>query len=129
MKIILVDGTELTPIIVTGEKRNIQGASRDTLNFVFSADAGMDTLDAVFTSNNCESIKIVDDSNSEYIHKAYTIRADLNKKSVEITPATSDTAAVYEDRITVSMAQRTYTETQLAENTAALNVLLTGEVM
>ena len=129
MKIILVDGTELTPIIVTGEKRNIQGASRDTLNFVFSADAGMDTLDAVFTSNNCESIKIVDDSDSEYIHKAYTIRADLNKKSVEITPATSDTAAVYEDRITVSMAQRTYTETRLAENTAALNVLLTGEVM
>lgn len=129
MKIILVDGTELTPIIVTGEKRNIQGASRDTLNFVFSADAGMDTLDTVFTSNNCESIKIVDDSDSEYIHKAYTIRADLNKKSVEITPATSDTAAVYEDRITVSMAQRTYTETQLAENTAALNALLTGEVM
>ena len=107
MKIKLIDGVELNPIIVTGGQRFVQGQTRDTLNFIFYADVGMETLDAAFTSENCESITIVEDSGKENIHKAYTVRAELSKASVEVTPAAESTASVYEDRITVARSQRT----------------------
>lgn len=129
MKVMLVDGTEFTVLSVIGEKRNVQGFTRDTLQFVFDASIGLDAIDAAFTNSNCETIKITSNDGSEYVHHSYTIRADLYKKSVEVSVATSDSDAVYEDRITVSMSQRTYVETQLAENTAALNALLTGEAV
>lgn len=126
MKIILANGVEMNPIMVTGATRTVQGATRDTLTFVFSGDADMVALDAAFSTAACESIAIVEGEN-EYIHKGYTVRAELSKKSVEVVPATTETAAVYEERITVAMAQRTYQETQMAATTAALQALLTGE--
>lgn len=145
MKIILTDGTELSPITVTGSKRQLQGAPRDILSFVFPADAGMETLDAAFTDANCESISVFEpvetpytDENgnaatkiveNEYIHKGYTIRAELVKKSVEVTPATEETEAVYEDRITVAMAQRTYAESQIASLTETVDVLVMESLM
>ena len=126
MKIILDNGTELNPIIVTGGVRYVQGMHRDSLSFVFEESTSLDELEAIFTEANCERIIIVEDSGAEYIHKAYTILAELAKKSVMVTPATDETEAVYETRVFVSMAQRTYAENQIAENTAALNALLTG---
>jgi hypothetical protein len=124
MKIILTNGTELSLIMVTGKSTYVQGANRDTLSFIFPATENMTTLDAAFTTANCESITIIGDDGSESIHKAYTIRAEMKKAPVEIAPATPESEAVAEERITVSMAQRTYAETQLA----ALTVLLEGEV-
>lgn len=88
MNIKLSNGTELTPVMVTGGQKYVQGQSRDTLSFVFAADAGMETLDAAFTEAACESITIVGDDGTENIHKGYTIRAELSKTSVETTPAT-----------------------------------------
>lgn len=124
MKIILTNGAEFYPYVVTGSTSHVQGASRDTLNFIFPATENMIVLDEAFSATNCESITIVGDNGSEAIHKAYTIRAKLEKATVEVQAATAETEAVTEDRITVSMAQRTYTETQLA----ALSALLDGEV-
>lgn len=126
MKIILTNGVELTPIAVTGEKRTVQGANRDVLSFIFSANSSMDELDNIFTATNCESITIMDGEN-EYIHNAYTVRAELKREPVMVTPATESEAAVYENRVIVSMGQRTYTESQIAETQAALNALLKGE--
>lgn len=123
MNIKLNDNTVLTPIMVTGETRRVQGASRDTLSFIFPATEDITALDAAFSAENCESITIIEDGGAESVHKAYTIRAELSKKSVEVTPATEEAEAVYEDRITVSMSQRTYAESQLAELTAAMNAL------
>lgn len=123
MKIKLINGTELNPILVTGANIYAQGAKRDTLNFVFPATESMEELDNVFSDVACESITIIDDSGKESIHKAYTIRVKLEKTLVEVSPATSESEAITEERITVSMAQRTYAETQLL----ALNTLLTGE--
>jgi hypothetical protein len=127
MKIILVNGVELSPIAVTGGKRNVQGANRDTLCFVFPAEASMDELDAIFTAANCETITIVEGEN-KYIHNAYTVRAELKRVSVEVDAETESTEAVYENRVFVAMGQRTYMETKLAETQAAMNALLTGEV-
>ena len=121
MKIILANDTELNPIIVTGGQRRVQGQSRDTLSFIFPASAGMETLDEAFTAENCESITIVEDNGNANIHKGYTVRAELSKASVEIASETSETAAVYEDRITVSMSQRTYMESQLAAMQAVID--------
>lgn len=128
MKIILANGTELNPILVTGGFRVVQGASRDTLSFVFPAEVGMDALDAAFTEAACESIAIIGDDDSEAVHKAYTIRAELKKEAVEVTPATDSTEAVYEDRIFVAMSQRTYTETQLKNMETAMAALAGVEV-
>lgn len=115
MNIKLSNGTSLSPTLVNGGPRFVQGQRRDTLDFIFPASAGMEALDAAFTPEACEAITIQEDSGEEYIHKGYTVRAELSKASVEVAPATPEQAAVYEDRITVSMSQRTYVETQLAK--------------
>ncbi len=119
MKIILADNTELAPVTVTGAPRTVQGVTRDALSFVFPVSAGLSELDAVFTKTACESITIVDDDGNEFIHKGYTIRAELKKQSEEVTPGDAETDAVYEDRVTVVMARRTYTESQIASLTDA----------
>lgn len=110
MKIILANGTELNPILVMGGKKTVQGASRDTLSFIFPAETSLDELDAIFTTANCETITIFDGDN-EYIHNAYTVRAELKREPMEVIPATETEPAVYENRVTVSMGQRTYAET------------------
>ncbi len=124
MKIILNNEKELSPILVTGGTRMVQGASRDMLNFIFPETEDMAELDAAFSTANCESITIIGDDGSEAIHKGYTIRAELKKESVEVTPATESEAAVFEDRITVSMSQRTYAESQLASLTDTVDTLV-----
>ena len=129
MKIILNNGTELSPIVVKGSKQTVQGAMRDVLSFVFPAEDGMDALDMAFSSPACESITIVDDKGNENIHKAYTVRVGLKKETVEVAPATADTEAVTEERITVSMGQRTYQESQIASLTDTVDVLVMESLM
>ena len=128
MKIILNNGKELSPILVTGGPRMVQGASRDTLNFIFPATEDMAELDSAFSAENCEKITIIGDDGSENIHTGYTIRAELSKAPVEVSTATDEAEAVYEDRITVSMSQRTYAESQLANMEVALAALAGKEV-
>lgn len=125
MKIIL-NNTELTPINVIGGRKNVQGANRDTLTFVFPGDMDMAELDGIFTAANCESITVEDETGS-YIHKGYTVRGELNKTTVCTAAETEEAPAVYEDRINVVMGQRTYTEKQIEATQAQVAALLTGE--
>ena len=137
MNIKLSNGTVLSPILATGETRYVQGANRDTLNFIFPATEGMEALDAAFSAENCESITVLEavevpdgtTTEQSYLHKGYTIRAGLKKEAVEVTPATEEAEAVYEDRLTVSMSQRTYTESQLASLTDTVDVLVMDALM
>lgn len=129
MKVILTNGAELTPILVAGGQRNVQGANRDALSFVFPASAGMEELDAAFIPANCESVTIEGDDGSACIHKAYTVRAELSKRAVEVSPGTPEQEAVTEDRIFVVMAQRTYAESQLASLTDTIDVLVMDSLM
>ena len=128
MIIKLNNGTELNPILVLGEKRYVQGVSRDTLLFAFSAENTLDNLDRLFSAENCETITIVDGEN-EYIHKGYTVRAELKREPVEVTPATESTEAVYENRVFVAMAQRTYSESQIASLTETVDLLVMESLM
>ena len=126
MKIILANGTELNPLLVTGATSYIQGSNRDTLTFVFPATESMEALDKAFSETACETIRILGDDGSENIHKSYVIRSKMEKALVEVAPATPEAEAIREERISVSMAQRTYAENQLAL-IPALTMLLTGE--
>ena len=117
MTVILNDGTELAPLDISGEPTTVQGETRDGLVFDFLASAGLEALNTAFSPENCESIRIVEDGGTEHIHAGYVIRVSLT-----LTPTEDDGG---EGQITVTMAQRTYTEEQLlairrqAEATAA----------
>lgn len=113
MQIILANGKELNPIMVSGSSRYVQGSNRDTLEFVFPVETSLDELDAIFTPENCETIKIVEGEN-EFIHNAYTIRAELKRCPMVVAEAIEETEEVVENRVTVSMSQRTYAESKLA---------------
>lgn len=126
MKIILTNGTELNPLMVTGGSRYVQSANRDCLSFVFDGTVSMDEMDSIFSEANCETITIIGDDNSEAIHKGYAIRAELKKSIETVERETPDALTETVNRIIVSMAQRTYAETKLAENTAVLSELLGG---
>lgn len=126
MKIILNNKAELNPINVIGGRKNVQGANRDTLTFVFPGDKDMAELDGIFTAKNCESITVEDETGS-YIHKGYTVRSELSKATVCVSAETEGKPAVYEERINVVMGQHTYAEKQMEETQAQIVALLTGE--
>ena len=123
MKIILKDNKELNPISFATSKRTVHGATRDCLSFVFDNKLSLDELDAIFTKEACESITIVGDDNSEAVHSAYTIRAEIKKYSEVAEAETPNKEAVTVERVIVAMAQRTYQETKMAELEARLNTL------
>lgn len=127
MIIKLTNNLELTALGVTGEKLNIQGARRDVLSFVFPAETSLDEIDSIFTDENCKSIALIN-GETEHIYNNYTIRVELKREPVQVSAATDTTDAVYENRVTVSMAQTTYQENQIVEIQASMNALLNGEV-
>lgn len=116
MKIYLANEVELEPLTVSGEPRIVQGETRDCLSFHFPASAGLEAINAAFSEENCESIRLIEDSGTEHVHAGYVLRVSLT-----LTPGEEGG----EGQITVTMAQRTYTEEQLlairrqAEATAA----------
>lgn len=132
MKILLANGTELHPIIVTGGGRFINSAKRDTLNFIFPETASLEELDSLFTDTNCESIRLYEDQvqedgsiiTLEHIHTGYVIRAELSRTPMVVKESTDTEEEVVENRITVSMALRTYQETQLASLTETVDYLV-----
>ena len=127
MKIILCNGVEMTPNTVTGTKRLVQGASRDTLTFIFQDGMSLDELDRIFSAENCEKITIVEENGDEYVHSGYVIRGELKRAPVEIAAASDMAPATYENRVVVAMSRRTYQESQYAEMQATIDALLTGE--
>lgn len=118
--IVLSNGTQLNHLGAIGASRYIQGANRDTITFEFDDTHSVDELRNLFTEENCETINIVTEgedglSAESNIHEGYVIRAEVGEKMKEIVPATGTTDAVTERRVYVTMAQRTYAETKLAE--------------
>ena len=127
MHIKLANGADLSPLSVYGGGREVQGAKRDTLYFVFPVEEGLDNLDSIFTEEGCETITITEDSGDSYIHKGYTVRAELSKKSM-IVDMTEENEPVYADRLTVAMSQRTPYENQLKGMESAMMALAGVEV-
>ena len=151
MQIKLVDGAVLEPYNVSGVKRQVQGQLRDTLLFTFPATAGYEELDALFNEANCETITIIGAESApvevpveqedgsivmeiqtvpvDAVHKGYTLRCELKKEPVMVASATTDTDAVYEDRIFVAMSQRTYSETVMKSLQETVDLLVLESLM
>ena len=151
MQIKLADGLVLEPITAKAESRYVQGQHRDTLSFVFPVTASYDELDAAFSEVNCETITIIgaesktitetivnEDGTTEVVpvtvpvdavHKGYTLRCELKKEPVMVASATTDTDAVYEDRIFVAMSQRTYSETVMKSLQETVDLLVLESLM
>lgn len=126
MHILLTDGTKLNHIGATGTSMYIQGATRDTITFEFDSTHSVDELRNVFTEANCETIKIVTDEvvtledgctevvYTDSVFEGYVIRYEVAERIRTLKEATGTTPAETEPRVFVTMAQRTYTETQIA---------------
>ena len=128
MKLILNNGIEREVILVTGSQIYSQGSNRDSLTFVFP-DISIDEIDRDFTSTNCESITLIDNEGGEYIHKGYTIRVSLEKKDVVLTPGDETNPDTVESRVMVTMAQRTYIETQMASLIETVDILVLNDLL
>ena len=123
MKVLLANGTEKEFLMVTGGSRYIQGANRDCLNFVFDEKTSMDTLDAIFTEQNCETIKLIGDDGSEAVYNEYTVRSEIKQSFEVVENENPDATAQTVKRVTVSMGQRSYMEKQIKLMEARLAAL------
>ena len=112
MKIRFNDNTEINGLVVNGSNRFFQNAQRDSLEFVFAK--GLYTFEEleVSFSDRLKTIKmtIVDDNDTQYVYNDYVLRVSMSLSPVVITPATSTTPEVIEERISIIMAQQTYME-------------------
>lgn len=136
MYLILKDGTQLNHIGATAGSKYIQGANRDAITFEFDSSHSVDTLRAVFTEENCETIIIVteavelqEDGTEVVVLKnnywdGYVIRHEVADRVKTIKEATGTTPAITENRVFVTMGQRTYTETKLANLTDTVDLLV-----
>lgn len=118
MQIKFADETAMDCIQVNGKTQYYQGATRDTLEFVFAKAAGFDALDAAFADETkTSSVTVINDVDAENpeigVYDGYTLRMSMRMEPVVITPGTMDAPAVTEERIMVVMAQLTYIEKQL----------------
>ena len=77
MTVILNDGTELAPLDISGEPTTVQGETRDSLVFDFPASAGLEAINSAFSPENCESIRLIEDSGTEHVHAGYVLRVSL----------------------------------------------------
>ena len=104
MKVILQDGMELALLSASGEPVTVEDETRDSLAFHFPASAGLEAINAAFSEENCENIRLVEDGGTEHVHTGYVLRTALT-----LTPGEEDG----EGQIAVTMAKRSYAEEQL----------------
>lgn len=128
MRITLGSGDTLEPCAITGARRQYQGATREMMTFVLDAGIGLEAAAALFAPENCESITI-EDAAGEHIYYGYVIPAEIALKSVMTAQETAESAAVWEDKISVCMAQRTYAENQLASLTETVDALVMDSLL
>jgi hypothetical protein len=113
MKIIFNDGTEMECIQVNGMMRNIQGTNRDSLDVVFSpAIYTIADIDTVFSDPNKLTKITLQNNDSIGVYEHYTLRTGLQLAPFVIEGETPTSPATVEQRITVTIAQKTYSEMQ-----------------
>jgi hypothetical protein len=125
MKIIFNDGTEMECIQVNGAIRYIQGANRDTLEFVFTPELyTISEVDEAFSNANNLKKVTLQKENEIGVHENYTIRTGLTLQPFVIVPETSTSPEVSEQRIFVTMAQKTYAEIKIDSLQETIDVLV-----
>jgi len=125
MKVILNNGTELTAEVVNGSTRHFQGASRDSLEFQFlkAIPQTFGELDTLFSNSENTSKVTLDNNGTAYVHDNYTLKVSMGLIPVEIAKATDTTDAIFEERYTVVMAQKTYAEMEIEALQKSVDIL------
>ena len=114
MQIKMNNETTLEAMAVNGASRYFQGANRDSLEIQLEKGKyTLESLDAL-TGNpeNTKKVTILDGEN-EYIHDNYTLRAELSVHPVQTTSETAEGPAMYEERVCIVLAQKSYAELEL----------------
>lgn len=126
MQIILNNGTELEAIVVNGQTRYFQGANRDSLEFQFAKTIPQtfEELDELFSNPDNTSKITLNGGETSYIHDNYTLKVQMALIPVIVTPATDSSPEVVEERYSVIMAQKTYSEIQLESLVEAVDILV-----
>lgn len=124
-KIILHDDTELDALVINGGTRFFQGSNRDTLEFQFAKNSiSFDQLDKLFASNEKTEKIIIEQGKERFVHRNYSLRVSISLLPVVIEQAKDSAEEVVEERYSVVMAQKTYTELLLESLQETVDVLV-----
>ena len=124
MKIKLANGQELDALGVRGENIYFQGMNRDCLGIIFDPERySLAEIDGAFTSENCQSMTLTDESGS-YIHRGYIIRRSLEKSTSDGRTGGTGSGAAPKEKIIVKMAQISYLEQTQADLADAVDMLI-----
>lgn len=116
MKLKLNNQRELEILEINGEKSQYQGENRDKLNIQMKKGLyPFEELDKLFAnSENTKKFTIIDE-NGEYLYEHYTLRTSMGIKAVQTCPESVNEPAGYEERVCVTLAQKSYRERELEE--------------
>lgn len=121
--IVKINGTELNAITVGGSTMHYQGAQRNTLTFYFDDTHSFAQLETAFTPLSTARIELTDDDGT-YLHDNYTMRVSMSFAPYCVSEETDAEPAVFENRYTVVMAQKTYSELQLESLQDTVDILV-----
>ena len=124
MQLKFSDGTTLDVLAVKGNPTYFQGAQRDALEIqIGKSKTTFDALDKL-TGDPAKTVKLtIIDGDKQYQHDNYSLRVSLALKPVVTAEATADTPEQTEDRLCVTLAQKTYQELQIAELQSSVDAL------
>lgn len=100
--------------------RSICGVNMNAIQFEFDSDEDLTNLDAIFSAENCESIRVVD-SDTEQVFSGYTTKAEVSKVRYEAEP--TEDGPVFEYRVIVALVKDDGTATRIAELERKLNAM------
>lgn len=98
-------------------EEHYNGSFRRTLTVTCMPDAiGVDALNALMTEENLASVTLVNtETNASAIHEGYVLKLKVGIENKLVQAETTDTPAIYEDRLVFKMGKRTYIEQKLHE--------------
>lgn len=115
MKIKFANGTEMEYLEALETEEYFNGSNRRTLTVTASTSASLDKLYAMLTEENLANITLTnEEANVSNVYDGYVLLLSCGMQSVLTAEETTDTPALYEQRLIVKLGKRTYIEQQLA---------------
>ncbi len=112
MKLILNNGEELDVILVNAYEKYVRGASRDTLDIFMNTEIDTNYVLSLCIPQNLSLLRLVSDEGNTSIHEGYSLFVSCGIEEFEVEKQTSIQDGIYENRLKLRLAQKTYTEMQ-----------------
>lgn len=110
-----IGGTEFEYLEALETEQYYNGASRRVLTVTCAADAiGLTEANSLLTEENLNSIALTnEEGNVTNYYDGYVLKLSCGMQNELVQPETTETPAVYADRIVIKVGKRTYFEEQL----------------